>query len=114
MFSMGESKELPTRPMRMLGFAIIIIIIIIIINIIIIIIWLFLWFVLYQIFFLCINLVWIKKPICWKSEITSRRRKRLIRFIVVCLFLKTAHESFQNSLPFFNIFWSTKTVPRMV
>ena len=43
MFSMGESKELPTRPMRMLGFAIII--------------WLFLWFVLYQIFFLYINLV---------------------------------------------------------
>ena len=59
MFSMGESKELPTRPMRMLGFAIIIIIITIII-----IIWLFLWFVLYQIFFLYINLVLNKKPIC--------------------------------------------------
>lgn len=54
MFSMGESKELPTRPMRMLGFAIIIIIII----------WFFLWFVLYQIFFLYINLVLNKKPIC--------------------------------------------------
>ena len=51
MFSMGEWKELPTRPMRMLGFAIIII-------------WLFLWFVLYQIFFLYINLVLNKKPIC--------------------------------------------------
>ena len=53
MFSMGESKELPTRPMRMLGFAIIIVIFIII--------WLFLWFVLYQIFFLHINLVLNKK-----------------------------------------------------
>ena len=85
---MGESKELPTRPMRMLGFAIIIVIFIII--------WLFLWFVLYQIFFLYINLVLNKKkkPICRKSEIASRRRKRFIRFIVVCLFLKFAHESF--------------------
>lgn len=53
MFSMGESKELPTRRMRMLGFAIIIVIFIII--------WLFLWFVLYQIFFLYINLVLNKK-----------------------------------------------------
>ena len=57
MFSMGESKELTNRPMRMLGFAIIIVIFIII--------WLFLWFVLYQIFFLYINLVLNKKkPIC--------------------------------------------------
>ena len=57
MFSMGESKELPTRPMRMLGFVIIIVIFIII--------WLFLWFVLYQIILLYINLVLNKKkPIC--------------------------------------------------
>lgn len=79
MFSMGESKELPTRPMRMLGFAIIIVIFIII--------WLFLWFVLYQIFFLYINLVLNKKksPFAEKVKLLRAGEKDLsVSLLFVC------------------------------
>ena len=75
---MGESKELPTRPMRMLGFVIIIVIFIII--------WLFLWFVLYQIFFLYINLVLIKKnPFAEKVKLLRAGEKDLsVSLLFVC------------------------------
>ena len=80
MFSKGESKELLTRHIRMLGFDIIIIIII----------RLCLCFVLYQINFLYINLVFNnnkkKKRIAEKVKLI-RARERLIRFAVVCLFV---------------------------
>ena len=85
MFTKGESKELLTRHIRMLSFDIIIIIIIVII-----IIRLCLCFVLYQINFLYINLVFNnnnkKKRIAEKVKLI-RARERLIRFAVVCLFV---------------------------